>query len=261
MERVSAGHKERVARRTGKSHLGRGAQTATTAGQKPPMLLRTIGIGIGLLLLVVGIISYASRGDLSEQQYHAAAVFHNNEEYRKAADAYTNFLKRYPNDVKAPDALYSLAACLEMAGENVNALRAYETFLKKHPDSGWTVYVQYWKGGIHLKLQQFDAAIKEYKELIRKNPKHIILLSAMRGIGVALQEKDMFEKAIEMYEQALKEEGIATDGYIHYQMALCHLELNHQNEAQQLLEKIISNERANPELINEAKEKIKTIKK
>ena len=59
-----------------------------------------------------------------------------------------------------------------------------------------------------------------------------------------------------MYDKILDLTEDTKEGYEYYQMGLCYLGLGQKNKARDMFNKVISSKKANPQLIQDAKEQI-----
>ncbi|MDP2922796.1 MAG: tetratricopeptide repeat protein [Candidatus Omnitrophota bacterium] len=229
------------------------------AKKSKKILIRFVAIGTGLLLIIIVITLFRTSASDPVAQYYRASLAHNRGEYREAIDAYSRFLIEFPNSEKADSAQYYMAGCMDILGEDVGALNAYADLLKKYPKSRWAAYAYYWRGALYLDIGELDNAITEYQRVLKEYPDHPIALSAMHGIASCFYKQGKFQEAIDMYEKALDLAEASSEGYEYYQIGLCYLELGQKDKAKQMFTRIISSEKANPELLKEVNEKISAL--
>lgn len=250
-----------VSHQTGKPHLSRGVQRIARKRKKVDKRLVVLAVlGVGFVILIATIVVNIAKMGNPVIQYKKATVLHHEKEYHKAARAYADFIRNFPNDDRVDDALYYMAASLELAGRYSEALDAYDRLLKKYPRSPRKVYSIYWKGALYLKLGRLDEAIAEYDKVLQKYPDNLIVLAAMRDMALCFEKQGEFEKAIDMYQELLNSKGTSADGSEHYRMGLSYMELGQDKEAKENFEKVISNENAKPNLIRKANEEIENLK-
>ncbi|MCX5711692.1 MAG: tetratricopeptide repeat protein [Candidatus Omnitrophica bacterium] len=84
----------------------------------------------------------------------------------------------------------------------------------------------------------------EYQKILSEYPDHLLAQSALKEIAICYQKQGKFEEAVGQYEKSLELKSFSSDGYEHYQMALCYSELKQTEKAKEMLQKVISNEEA-----------------
>jgi len=222
--------------------------------KKPKKRLIQIGIGIVMLLVLVFALAFNTKPRDPLALYHRASVLHNRGNYREAIYAYSEFLNEFPDSEKAESAQYYLAGCMDILGEDVSALNAYAKLLQKYPKSRWVPYAYYWRGGIFLDMGELDNAIAEYQKLLKGYPGYPITLSAMRSTAVLYYKQKKFKETIDMYQKILDAAEASSDGYEYYQMSLCYIELGQKDKAREMLKRVISSEKSNPKIVEQANE-------
>ena len=88
------------------------------------------------------------------------------------------------------------------------------------------------KGNLHLKLGEFDEAIKAYETFLQKAGKEkLYRLFAMEGLGYAYEGKKEYEKAVRAYERMLEMgEGLQVAN-AHLSIGRCYEKLGKKKEA------------------------------
>ncbi|MCX5711693.1 MAG: tetratricopeptide repeat protein [Candidatus Omnitrophica bacterium] len=115
--------------------------------EKKP-LVQMISAAVILIILATTVIISHVRRNNPVIQYRNASLLHHDKQYDRAIRGYKDFLKRFPYDKKAADAQYYIAACFEILGDNINALKSYDALLKKYPSSPWAIYARHAKMNI-----------------------------------------------------------------------------------------------------------------
>lgn len=215
----------------------------------------------GLILFIVFFMSFLQRARNNDPQlqYQKAALFHSQKEYFRAIEAYSKFIKRFPSNEKTNDAQYYMAACLEILGRDVEALNAYDELLKAYPRSNWAAYAQYWKGEIYRKLDQFNNSLEEYEKVEKNYPEHPLALTALQKIADCYYQQGKFNEAITAYENLLYKKEFFSDGFEYYQTGLCYLELKQPDKAKIMFQKVLTNDKAKPDIIDKAKAKLEEL--
>jgi ATP-dependent DNA helicase RecG len=192
-------------------------------------------------------------------QYFRASVSHYKGQYIQAIEAYARFINNFPDNEKADDAAYYMAGCLDVLGEDISALNAYADLLKKYPDSHWAPYAYYWRGIIYVDLGELENAKAEFQKVLEVSPASPLALSAMGKNALCLLKQAKYQEALDAYDKILDLSENIDAGYEHYQMGLCYLGLGQKEKAKDMFKRVITNEKAAPELIQDAREQIKKI--
>jgi len=89
-----------------------------------------------------------------------------------------------------------------------------------------------YKGDLHLKLNEFDEALKAYRAFLDKAKKEkLYRFFALEGLGYAYEGKKEFEKALEAYQEILKLEEIPQWTNLYFHMARCYEKMGKTKEA------------------------------
>jgi tetratricopeptide (TPR) repeat protein len=84
-------------------------------------------------------------------------------------------------------------------------IEKFDEVITKFPRTSSGKLSLLYKGNLHLKLGEFDEAIKAYDTFLQKAGKErLYRLFAMEGLGYAHEGKKEYEKAIEAYEKMLE---------------------------------------------------------
>jgi len=209
-----------------------------------------------LFTLAAGAFNHLRRSRNPFYRYQKAALWHQRQSYHKAIKAYVAFIKKFPQHSKTDDARYYLAACFEKIGRDQDALKAYKKLIDNHPHSPWREYAYYWRGSIYHRLGKFDDAIIEYQKVLADGQENPLGLSALEDTALIYQKQDKFREALSAYRKILESKESLSDGYEHYQIALCYLNLGEFKEARINFEKVIANKQAKEELIGKAEKRI-----
>ena len=84
-------------------------------------------------------------------------------------------------------------------------MEKFDEVITKFPRTSSGKLSLLYKGNLHLKLEEFDEAIKTYETFLQKAGKEkFYRLLAMEGLGYAHEGKKEYEKAVEAYERMLE---------------------------------------------------------
>ncbi len=89
-----------------------------------------------------------------------------------------------------------------------------------------------YKGDLHLRLNEFDEAIKAYQTFLKKARKEkLYRFFALEGLGYAYEGKKEFEKALEAYQEILKLDEIPQWTNVYLNIARCYEKMGKTREA------------------------------
>ncbi len=118
--------------------------------------------------------------------------------------------------------------------EYKKALEGFEEVIKTHSRTSPGKYSLIYKGGIHLRLGEFDEAIKAYDHFLRKTGKEkLYQLFALEGLGYAYEGKKDYEKALKAYQEIIKLGETYQWAGVHLNLARCYEGLGKKDEALQ----------------------------
>lgn len=89
-----------------------------------------------------------------------------------------------------------------------------------------------YKGDLHLRLNEFDEALKAYQTFLKKAKKEkLYRFFALEGLGYAYEGKKEFEKALEAYQEILKLDEIPQWTNVYLNIARCYEKMGKTKEA------------------------------
>lgn len=116
--------------------------------------------------------------------------------------------------------------------EYKKALEGFEEVIKTYSRTSSGKQSLIYKGGIHLRLGEFDEAIHSFQTFLKKSGKDkIYQLIALEGLGYAHEGKKDYEKALKTYSEIIKlGESYHWTG-VHLNLARCYEKLGKNDEA------------------------------
>lgn len=112
------------------------------------------------------------------------------------------------------------------------ALEGFEEVIKAYSRTSSGKHSLIYKGGIHLRLSEFDEAINAYDTFLRKAGKErLYQLFAFEGLGYAHEGKKDYEKAVKAYQEIIKLGEKYQWAGIHLSLARCYEKLGKNDEA------------------------------
>jgi tetratricopeptide (TPR) repeat protein len=119
-----------------------------------------------------------------------------------------------------------------LPSEYKNVLEKFDEVITKFPRTSSGKLSFLYKGNIHLRLSEFEEAIKAYQTFLSKSGKEkLYRLFALEGLGYAYEGKKDYEKTIQTYQKILEMgEGFQLgDAYL--TIGLCYEKLGKNKEA------------------------------
>lgn len=109
--------------------------------------------------------------DINEQKsFTSAQELLEKGDYKDAAAAFSDFLKRYPQSGYAPSAQFFLGNAYYGQGDSTNTIVTLQAFIKNTPDNPKVPDAQFLTGRSYLELKDKAAAKKMFAALISQHP-------------------------------------------------------------------------------------------
>jgi len=113
-----------------------------------------------------------------------------------------------------------------------NALAKMEEIVNAFPKTSSGTFALLYKGNIHLKLGEFDEAIKAYDTFLsRSGSEKLYNLLALEGVGYAYEGKKDYGKAIDAYQRIIAMDQGFQAREARLQMGYCYEKLGKNKEA------------------------------
>lgn len=122
--------------------------------------------------------------DINEQKsFTSAQALLNGGDYKGAAAAFSDFLKRYPQSGYAPSAQFFLGNAYYGQGDSKNTVATLQAFMKNAPDNPKVPDAQFLTGRSYLDLKDKAAAKKMFAALISQHPDAPVAKSAKEALA------------------------------------------------------------------------------
>lgn len=116
--------------------------------------------------------------------------------------------------------------------EYKKALEGFEEVIQAYSRTSSGKHSLIYKGGIHLRLGEFDEAINAFHTFLNKTDKDkLYRLFALKGIGYAYEGKKDYEKAVKAYLEVVKLGEKYHWAGVHLNLARCYEKLGKNDEA------------------------------
>lgn len=113
-------------------------------------------------------------------------------------------------------------------------LDGFEDVVKNYPRTKSAHLSLLYKGGIHLRISEFDDAIRAYETFLAKAGKErLYRILALEGLGYAFEGKKDYEKALKSYQEIIKFTPPYEWAGVHLNLARCYEKLGKKEEALQ----------------------------
>lgn len=173
-----------------------------------------------------------------EAGYELAAAYQKSAQYQKAAEAYSDFITKYPEDKLITSANTGLADSLIKLGRYEAAVPVYLKLLKNTGSKLNPQYLQH-LGVCYYHLKQYKNMALSYEAILKHYPKNPAAANALFWLGWYNSNAANFEKAVNYYNQLLsahpKSKLIPA---AQYDLALTHLRAKNKNKAAELFYQI-----------------------
>ncbi len=140
------------------------------------------------------------------QEYRLATGFYKQQRWDLAADAFRDFLKKYPNHERVPYARLYLGLTLVNADQLSDARRVLRDYVRDYPKSKSLPDVLYRVGECSYLLDDLKSAATEFQQFLKQYPQHDLVewaLPYLADTKLRLKEpeaaRDLFKKALAQY--------------------------------------------------------------
>ncbi|MBW4667253.1 MAG: tetratricopeptide repeat protein [Cyanomargarita calcarea GSE-NOS-MK-12-04C] len=151
-------------------------------------------LAIVYLSILVGLLSFT-----------VVSVFRQILKTRKVESAFSRLRTKLTKDKGTTQEYYELASIYSEKKLFSQAITLFQKALKSAEEEGEENIAPIYNGlgYAHFTQEQYDLAIRQYKEAIKLNPNYV---TALNNLGHAYERKKLTAQALEMYENALKNE-------------------------------------------------------
>ncbi|MBM4323860.1 MAG: tetratricopeptide repeat protein [Deltaproteobacteria bacterium] len=116
--------------------------------------------------------------------------------------------------------------------EYKKVLEAFDEVIKIYARTSSGRFSLIYKGGIHLRLGEFDEAINAYEGFLKNGGKEkLYQLFAFEGLGYGYEGKKDYEKALKAYQEIIKLGEKYDWAGVHLNIARCYEKMGKKNEA------------------------------
>lgn len=151
-----------------------------------------------------------SKGILSDDIYLGqASLFTEMNDHEKALQAYEYMIKKFPKSSRLAEAHLGKANILYSLKDYDQAIAAYQTvidtFSSKEESKEIVEKAHFGLAWTYLKAGDIDLSIKSFQDIMDQSQNKVVKVSALTQIADAYQDTGKLEKAIEVYDQILRD--------------------------------------------------------
>ncbi len=172
------------------------------------------------------------KGILSDDVYLGMAnLYTETKDYQKARDAYNQLIERFPNSHRLAEAYLGKANTHYLLEDYENAIKTYRTIINKFSaNNNYQETLEKAYFGLawsYLKIGNIDLSVETFKTIKDQSENKTVKISALTQIADAYQDVGQLEKAIDIYDQILRDysDSPYTD-YAQYRQGIALLKMD-----------------------------------
>ncbi|MBF0199621.1 MAG: tetratricopeptide repeat protein, partial [Planctomycetes bacterium] len=167
-----------------------------------------------------------------EEDYNAATLLFNEEEYELAQSDYKSILSYGLKNETVGKAAFYLAECLFAQKLYKESRESFRSFLKSYTEHPLRSEGQYRISECFFFLEDYALASKAYLRYVEENPKHKFVARALYAAAGSLLESGQYADALKIYDRLINEfPGHELLDRAHYYKGWAYLRGKNYNEA------------------------------
>ena len=176
-----------------------------------------------------------------QSHYYRASCYYKLNQFKQALEFYKELKKSFPKHELKEESSFRIAQCLYNMKDYSRAHKEFSSFVKKFSDSVEKNAAFYYLGEIEYNLGNYEQAVKYYMKAAQISPKSKISAYAKYGAGWAYLKLGEYQQALEVFRrlQRSSEFGQALEDSLIFAQARCNASLNNYEKAIQMYEQII----------------------
>ncbi len=169
---------------------------------------------------------------LIEQQFNAAHSLAKQGERDRARKKFEQLAQKYPQSIKAPDALYR-AAFLE--DDPARSIVLLERVVTDYPGSEWADKAQLQLGELYYDREKYDKALSYFSTYARRHTRDDMAVISRVNVASCLLQKKQYQKALTLLQNLLNHsEETQKNPLIYEAIGECMLETEQHQKAQRI---------------------------
>ncbi len=125
-------------------------------------------------------------------------------QFQLALPYYRDFYEAYPQDSRAPTALYRAGWCELNTGQKETALESFRQLIKQFPKSDPHPYALYRIGEIRLEQKDYESARESFNQVVKEFPDSDLVISALVNLGWCYLNGGDFDEMTRVAHRLLK---------------------------------------------------------
>ena len=158
-----------------------------------------MGKQILTVLTVLFVFASPALAESPDEVYSFAEHLNKDGMFEAAAQQYLKFARENPIDRRAPAALEKAARCLVETGEIERAITVLVAVTETYPRDADVCAIKIRLGRLYLKITRFEAADREFTDVMLTMPECPLVPDAMLGKGEALMALTNYETAADVF--------------------------------------------------------------
>ena len=189
-------------------------------------------IQILAVLAVLFVFAAPALAESPDEVYSFAEHLDKDGMFEAAAQQYLKFARENPTDRRAPAALEKAARCLVETGEIERAITVLQAVTETYPRDADVCAIKIRLGRLYLKITRFEAADREFTDVMLTMPECPKVPDAMLGKGEALMALTNYDGAADVFSSVVEnflESPAAPRAAFH--LAYCQRKLGREAQA------------------------------
>jgi len=191
-----------------------------------------MGKQILTVLTVLFVFASPALAESPDEVYSFAEHLNKDGMFEAAAQQYLKFARENPIDRRAPAALEKAARCLVETGEIERAITVLVAVTETYPRDADVCAIKIRLGRLYLKITRFEAADREFTDVMLTMPECPLVPDAMLGKGEALMALTNYDTAADVFASVVEnflESPAAPRAAFH--LAYCQRKLGREAQA------------------------------
>jgi tetratricopeptide (TPR) repeat protein len=203
--------------------------------------------------------AYTSPGDPAQDILKEGDEYYQQNKFDEAIAKYQELIDNYPESPLVLNALTGMACCYGFKatfGEEdayYKQIEVMKEIISKYPETEKGVHTYFLIGGVYRELENYDVAIKWFKESIKRySEKGISTAEALHYLGDTYYKKEDYNMALSTFQKIINEhpDYHFVKGYgIRYLIGCCYEHLGRIDEALEIYKTAI--EKGDPNIITD----------
>ncbi|MHC4983395.1 MAG: tetratricopeptide repeat protein, partial [Planctomycetota bacterium] len=154
----------------------------------------------------------------------------------KAAEAFSDFAVKHPDEPLVPSAMYQAGASYMLIEDYAKAQKSFSALLAEYPDHDVIPVARLKLGECQANAGQYEESAGTYQEFLDKHPDSEFAYLARFGVGWAFENLRKYDQARKWYSKVVKSHNGETAAKAQFHIGECYFaEKNFERAARELL--------------------------